>query len=221
MGHVQLVLSLVVELLPCELDVGIDDSCRHLGTELTVLFGLPGLHPAAKDGARDHAEKSNKSDEDGRGGARHGARLRRRAPAIGGATGLGPHAGQLPEFVLIPSASRRLMEHGMEFGGVHLRNLPRHPLAAEPLRDVEDRHRADHTPVRDATHPRQRAGSAALHHRVDRLMLPPPPIATWFAAKPSRRRLGLRRARRPTRRGALLTPSTFPAKHGQRLRRCR
>ena len=73
LGHVQLVYSLVVELLPCELDVGIDDPCRHLGAELTVLFGLPGLHPAAKDRACDHAEKSNKSNEDGRGGARHGA----------------------------------------------------------------------------------------------------------------------------------------------------
>ena len=73
MGHVQLVLSLVIELLPSELDVGITDPRRHLGTELAVSFGVPGLHPAAKDRARDHAEKPNESDEDSRGAAGHGA----------------------------------------------------------------------------------------------------------------------------------------------------
>jgi hypothetical protein len=32
------------------------------------------------------------------------------------------------------------VKHGVELGRIHLRHLPRHPLAAEPLRNVEDRH---------------------------------------------------------------------------------
>jgi hypothetical protein len=53
---------------------------------------------------------------------------------------LGPHPRKLAQFVLIPAASGRLMEHRVELRRIHRRHLLSDPLRTEPARHIEDRH---------------------------------------------------------------------------------
>jgi hypothetical protein len=63
-----------------------------------------------------------------------------RARQFRGSALVRPHPSELPQLVLVPSARRCLMEHGVELGRVHLRHFALHPLPAEPLRHVEYGH---------------------------------------------------------------------------------
>src|SRR3954453_1449951 len=96
-----------------------------------------------------------------------------RRPIVG-TTGLSPHSGQLPKLVLVPAASGRLVEHRVELGGVHLRHLPGYPLAAEPLRHVEDRH--GRTVSGDEVEPHLLEPFVSAHVRESH----PPPLGFWW-----------------------------------------
>jgi hypothetical protein len=53
---------------------------------------------------------------------------------------LRPRPRELAQLVLVPAPGRRFVEHRVELRRVHPRHLLLHPLAAEPLRNIENRH---------------------------------------------------------------------------------
>jgi hypothetical protein len=73
----------------------------------------------------------------------------------------------------------------VELGRIHLRHLARHPLAAEPLGNVEDRHGWTLAVARGAISP-------LLEDGVDRPVLAPPPFARRRVAAEPAARLGAR-----------------------------